>query len=392
MITTTAATIDATGISAPSYEDILEYLRAQYQGIYGADVYLGNDSKDGQFLGIIAKTISDVNSVTISVYNAFSPATAQGANLSSVVKINGIRREASSNSTVDVQVGGQAGMPIINGVIIDPANNRWSLPAEVDVPPAGTVTVTATCQTPGAIQLAPNTTWTIGTPTRGWQSVSNVNAASPGAPVEEDPTLRQRQATSTAIPSLTVLEGIVGAVANIPGVTRYAAYENDTSQTDANGIPQHTIAIVVEGGDAVAIAQAIAKKKTPGGGTFGDTPIVVINKYGMPITINIIRPSEQAITAAVSMKALAGYTSATGKALQKAVSDYINAVAIGGGAARVVEWDACIAAAKSVPGSNTFKIASLTLSGNGGAGSPDVPLAFNQAATCTPDSVVLTVN
>jgi len=65
MITTTAATIDATGISAPSYEDILEYLRAQYQGIYGADVYLGNDSKDGQFLGIMCS--SDLSSRRQSV-------------------------------------------------------------------------------------------------------------------------------------------------------------------------------------------------------------------------------------------------------------------------------------------------------------------------------------
>lgn len=43
------------------------------------------------------------------VYNAFSPSTAQGAGLSSVVKINGIRRKTASYSTVDLRIVGQVG-------------------------------------------------------------------------------------------------------------------------------------------------------------------------------------------------------------------------------------------------------------------------------------------
>jgi uncharacterized phage protein gp47/JayE len=108
----------------------------------------------------------------------------------------------------------------------------------------------------------------IATPARGWQSVTNPADAAEGAPVEKDPVLRQRQTVSTALPSLTVLDGIIGAVANVPGVTRYVAYENDTSAADANGIPSHSISLVVEGGDATAIANAIAAKKTPGSGTY----------------------------------------------------------------------------------------------------------------------------
>lgn len=390
MITTTAPTIDSTGITAPSYEDVLEYMQAQYQGIYGADIYLGNDSKDGQFIAVIAKAISDANAVAIAVYNAFSPATAQGANLSSVVKINGIAREVASNSTVDLNIVGQAGTTITNGIVTDQSNNQWALPATAEIPPSGTVTVTATCQTQGAITASAGTTWTIATPTRGWQSVTNTDDASPGAPVEEDPDLRQRQTVSTAIPSSTVFEGIIGAVANVSGVARYTPYENDTDEVDANGLPSHTICLVVEGGDVTDIANAIASKKTPGGGTYGTTSTVVLNKYGVPVTINIFRPVDQAMSVAINFRALTGYTSTIGAAVQQAVSDYINAIAIGGGPAQSVEWDACIAAAKSVSGGSTFKIESLVITGPGGAGTPDVPLTFNQAATCTPDDVVMT--
>ncbi|WP_250512708.1 baseplate J/gp47 family protein [Caballeronia sp. INDeC2] len=389
MITTTAPTIDATGISAPAFSDILDFLKSKYQGIYGPDTYLEDDSKDGQLLAIFASCINDANAVAISVYNAFSPATAQGANLSSVVKINGIARAVASASTVDVTIVGVVGTTITNGIVQDTNQVNWDLPASVTIPPAGQITVTATCEQAGAISAAPGTVTTIATPTSGWQTVTNASAALLGNPVEEDADLRVRQSSSTALPSLTVLDGIIGAVKSVTGVTRVAAYENDTNIVDSNGLPPHVISLVVEGGDATAIANAIATKKTPGGGTYGTTTVTVTDIYGIPHPINLFRPTPQAITAVVNLKALSGYSSAVGSRVQQAVSDYVNSVAIGGGAAGAVEWDACIAAAKGVVGGNTFKITSLTISGPGGAGAPDVPLAFNQSATCTPASVTV---
>lgn len=388
-ITTTAPTISSAGITAPAYSDILDFLKSKYQAIYGADTYLEDDSQDGQLLAIFASSINDANAVAISVYNAFSPSTAQGANLSSVVKINGIARAVPSASTVDVTIVGVVGTTITNGVVQDTNQVKWDLPATVTIPPAGQITVTATCETTGAVSAAAGTVTTIATPTRGWQTVTNASAAAMGNPVEEDADLRVRQSSSTALPSLTVLDGIIGAVKAVTGVTRVAAYENDTNVIDSNGLPPHVISLVVEGGDATAIANAIAAKKTPGGGTYGTTQVVVTDVYSIPHPINFFRPTPQAITAVVNLKALAGYSSAVGTRVQQAISDYVNSVAIGGGSAGAVEWDACIAAAKGVVGGNTFKITSLTISGPGGAGAPDVPLAFNQSATCAPSSVIV---
>ncbi|PXV60876.1 Uncharacterized phage protein gp47/JayE [Dyella jiangningensis] len=392
MITTTAPTLSATGISAPAYSDVLAFLQAQYQGIYGADVYLEPDSQDGQFLAIVAQAISDANATAIQIYQSMSPATAQGAALSQNVKLNGIARALFSYSTVDLLLIGQAGSTINNGIAQDTNSNQWILPAVVVIPPSGQITVTATCSVAGAITAPAGTVTIIKTPTLGWQSVSNPYDAVPGAPVESDADLRYRQTVSTALPSLTVMDGIVGAVSSILGVARVRAYENDTASTDSNGIPSHSMSLVVDGGDATAIANAIATKKTPGAGTYGTTPVVVTDIYGRPITINFFRATDQAITVSITMKALAGYSSTVGQAVQQAVSAYVNATAIGGGTAGTVEWDGAIAAAKAVPNSNTFRITSLTLTGPGGAGAPDVPLAFNQAATCTPSAVTLTVS
>ncbi|KVN79361.1 baseplate J/gp47 family protein [Burkholderia ubonensis] len=390
-ISSPVAVIDANGITAPSYAEILDYWQTTYRSIYGQDTYLEPDSKDGQLLAVISAAFNDSNSVAIAVYQSFSPSTAQGAALSSNVKINGIARKVASYSSADLVLVGQAGATITNGAAKDANDVKWLLPTTVTIPPSGTITVTATCATIGAVAARAGTINQIATPAFGWQTVTNPADAAEGAPVEKDAVLRQRQTVSTALPSLTVLDGIIGAVANVPGVTRYAPYENDTSATDANGIPSHSISLVVEGGDATAIVNAIASKKTPGAGTYGTTAIVVTDIYGRPITIRFFRPTVAPIAATVPLKALAGYTTQTGQQIQQAVSDYINGVQIGGGLSGCVEWGDALTAANSVGGGVTFKLSGLTLSGPRGAGTPDYGLQFNEAASCTPASVTLMV-
>lgn len=270
-------TIDRDGISSPTLEDIRTQLVTQFQGIYGTDVYLEPDSQDGQWIGILATAIHDCNAMAVSVYNAFSPATAQGEGLSRMVKINGIARHVASKSTADLLLGGTVGTVITNGYATDSEGNKWMLPEEVVIGMAGQITVTATASTVGAISAAPGAISIIGTPTRGWQTVTNLLAAVEGDPVETDVALRRRQTVSTEIPSQTLFEGLVGAVAAIEGVTRFGGVDNDGDATDENGIPGHSFSLVIEGGDAQTIAQTVYVKKGPGAGTFGTTSEVVVD-------------------------------------------------------------------------------------------------------------------
>lgn len=389
---TLAGAVDAFGITTPPYADIYTSLRASMQAIYGADVYIDPDSQDGQLLAIVAQAIADGNDADVGVFNSFSPATAQGSALSSGVRINGISRAVPSNSQVVQRVTGNVGATIVNGVVSDTNQNRWLLPPSVTIPVAGFIDVTATAQNAGAIAADIGTITVIVNPQLGWQTTTNPNAASQGAPVESDAALRRRQVFSTALPSQTVLSGTWGAIANITGVTQLRVYENDTSAPDANGQPANSIAAMVIGGDSTAIAQAILVHKTPGAFTYGTTTVVVTDPIsGIPYNIRFSVPVPVTITAAVTIKALTGYTSSVGTTIQQAIVDYVNGTAIGGGASSVVEWDGSIVAVRGVDGAATFKIASLTLSGPGGAGTPDVPLLFNQVAAMVIGGVTLTV-
>jgi uncharacterized phage protein gp47/JayE len=389
-ITTVAPTIDASGITAPVYADVLAFVQGQYATIFGSDTYIAPDSQDGQFIALMALAFTDCNAAAVAIYNSFSPSTASGRALQSNVKINGITVNQATNSTVDVDIGGTVGTTITNGQVRDSNQNLWNLPANVTIPSAGTITVTATAVNVGAIRADPATVTQIATPTRGWQTVNNAAAAVPGDAIETDAELRARQILSVALPSQTVLDGMIGAVSNVPGVTRVVGLENDTNITDANGIPAYNTAFVVEGGDVNAIAPAIALKKTLGSPTFGSTSVTITNVYGQPQVIKFSRPVGVPITVAITVKALAGYSASVGTAAVNAVIAYINALPLGGGIAKAVEWGDLIEAVKSVPLSSTFSLTSLTLKKGAGSLAPaDVPLAFNEAASATIGTVTV---
>lgn len=386
----TAPTIDASGISAPQFADILAWLQDQYRAIYGADVYLGNDSQDGQFLGLIAAAINDSNAAAVACYNAFSPLTAQGNGLSTVVKINGITRLVPTASQVDVTIVGQAGTVITGGIVADADDVQWALPASVTIPLSGSILVTATCTELGAISAAPGTVTQIKTPTFGWQSVSNPTAAVEGQPVETDAALRVRQSLSVAVPSLTIFEGIVGSVANLAGVTRIRGYENDGDTADANGIPAHSIALIVEGGDATAIAQTIAEKKTPGTGTAGDITSTVIDSVGSSHIIRFSRPTVAQVEVALTITALPGWSVAIEPTIKQAIADYINGLAIG----EDVEYFALFVPANlgNLGFASTYKVSAMQIARLPGAlGMADIVVDFDEVAACDVSDISITV-
>ena len=383
--------VDATGCHIPAFADILTALQNDYRSVYGTDVLLDADDQDGEWVGIQAAAFNDYGAAFVAAYNSFSPATAQGVGLSSVVKTNGIRRKIAGYSTVDLTIVGTVGTKIYGGVVTDGVYN-WAMPVVVTIPISGQIVVTATCATAGAIAAAPGAVSSIQNLTKGWQSASNAAAASLGAPVEQDPQLRVRQSASTALAATGVIDGIYGAVLALPNVTRARIYENDTSGPDTNGIPGHTIALVVDGGDAFAIAQTIAARKLSAG-TYGTTAEVVVTGAAMiPRTISFFRPSEPLITWNVSVRALKGFTADVATMIQNALAAYTNALGIGAGeAGRIMLARAYPTALLKGAPANTFELVGLAVARDGGApAAADATIAFNEAPSCVPASVTIT--
>ena len=102
MIDDPVFSVTETGISAPSYEEIYEYLKGRMRAIFGDDINLDADTQDGQMVGIVAAAISDVNAQAIAVYNAYNPTTAKGVALDSAVKVVNERDKIPSRGGVVV--------------------------------------------------------------------------------------------------------------------------------------------------------------------------------------------------------------------------------------------------------------------------------------------------
>ncbi|WP_313619519.1 baseplate J/gp47 family protein [Pantoea septica] len=387
-----SATVTASGISAPDYQTILSTITEYFQQIYGTDAYLEPDSKDGQMVALVALAVHDANNTAIQVYNSFSPSSGMKDALTRNVKINGIARKSATNSTVDVTLTGTAGTTITNGSVKDSNGIIWNLPASVTITVGGSVTVTATCANTGAVAAVAGSITKINTPTRGWTAVSNANAATVGSAAETDAQLRVRQAQSVAIPALTPFEAVDGAIANVSGVTRHKLYENDTGAVNSDGIPGHSIAAIVDGGDVTEIAQTIRGKKGQGVSTFGSTTVTVPDKYDNPHAISFSRSSDVPIYVAITLKVFTGYTTQVGEQIKQAIADYINGLTIGDDVLLSRIYSPANLGVVSGGNAKYYDINSLAIGKSAGTvAASNVVIAFNESASCSTANIALTV-
>ncbi|MCG7367628.1 baseplate J/gp47 family protein [Pantoea sp. ACRSH] len=387
-----SATVTASGISAPDYQTILSTITEYFQQIYGTDAYLEPDSKDGQMVALVALAIHDANNTAIQVYNSFSPSSGMTDALTRNVKINGIARKAATNSTVDVTLTGTAGTTITNGSVKDANGVIWNLPASVTIDVSGAVTVTATCANSGAVAAVAGSITKINTPTRGWTAVSNASAATVGSAAETDAQLRVRQAQSVAIPALTPFDAVDGAIANVTGVTRHKLYENDTGAVNSDGIPAHSIAAIVDGGDATDIAQTIRGKKGQGVATYGSTTVTVPDKYDNPHAISFSRSTDVPIYVAITLKVFTGYTTQIGEQIKQAIADYINSLTIGDDVLLSRIYSPANLGVVSGGNAKYYDINALTIGkSTGSQAAANIVIAFNESASCSTANIALTV-
>ncbi|CQR71691.1 Baseplate J-like protein [Sporomusa ovata DSM 2662] len=383
--------IDSAGLHIPTYTDIRDDLIEQAKSIYGQDIYLENDSMDYQYLSVFALKISDTLQAVQLAYNNRSPSTSIGSALDAVVKINGIYRKMASYSTCSVTLMGTSGTLITDGIVQDASGYNWSLPASVTISNTGSITVTATCQTIGAISAQIGDITKIITPTKGWISVTNNVIASTGQAVEVDSALRSRQAISTENPSQTILDGIFGAISSLESVTRLKLYENDTGEVDADGLPPHSLTAVVEGGKDEDIANAIYVRKTPGAYTNGTTALLINNDRGQTFLIRFYRPAYVIVDTTITLKALAGYTTATTDAIKAAVANYQDSLQIGDDLSISSTWGAALSVIPSLK-KPLFSITSLTIGRHGQYQSAaDIVTSFNEVTQGDTENIVVNI-
>lgn len=285
-----------SGIVVPSYSDVLAYLQYQWLQIYGIDVtQQPSSSPDNQALNIFTQVIYDNVQLIVSVNAGFSPDQATGTVLDWRVAYNGIQRQAGTFSITNLTIVTTRGLTLYGldqtiqpaFTVADAAGNLWVLVNTQVIASAGTYTYPFQAAVPGSIQTTVNTITAPVTVAVGVASVNNPSAQSVlGLNEESDASLRIRRQGSVTIGSQGYLSSLLAALQNIAGVTYAYVYENSTGATDANGVPGHSIWVVVSGNyDNSLVAQAIYNERNAGAGMFGNTSYPVVQVDGTTFTV-----------------------------------------------------------------------------------------------------------
>lgn len=295
--------LDATGLQVKTRDELVTYFTEQYQAIYGNDINLESNSPDGQMMNIFIQAILDQQDLAVQIYNSFDPDNAIGTVLDQRVTINGIQRQEAtySETAITVVLSESVNLYGLDGLtpgeartdgnevytIADNAGNRWQLKtSQLGVGP-GSFSYTFIAVLPGAQLTTPNTITTQITIVLGVTSVNNPSIQTVvGENEESDAALRLRRQKSVSLASQGYLRGLLAALENITGVTSAFVYENTSSATDSDGIPGHSIWVVVSGNaDDADIAEAIYTKRNAGCGMKGDITYTITQVDGSPFIV-----------------------------------------------------------------------------------------------------------
>ena len=285
------------GFLRPSYADLLDAFEVKAKELFGSTANLSVRSPLGIFLRIFAWFAGLTWQLAEDVYNSGFIDTAAGVSLARLGAFIGIRVLAAQKATGSITITGDAGATIYAGFIVQARNNqRFVTLEDVTIGSSGTATVPIQAFEAGPDgNVAAGTIDTVVTPLAAAISVTNAAATVGGRNRETDQEFRERYLSSVDKPGGSNTDAIRAQLLEVPGIVTAVVWENETDETDSDGLPPHSIEAIVYGGLDADIAQAIFRRKAAGIQTSGSSSIAVIAKSGQSINIKFSRPTTVAV-------------------------------------------------------------------------------------------------
>lgn len=293
---------DGSGLQTLTQNEIVENLTESFKEIYGDDINVESNSPDGQVINIFAQILEDYYEILNQVYASFDPDQAVGTILDQRCAINGIQRKGGTYTYVQIDVETDRSVTLYgldtNPVedcytISDNEGNQFVL-ANTSSIQTGVNSLRFRAVNIGNVEVVPNTITTPITIILGVLSVNNPSGASEiGINEETDAELRERRKRSVAISNQGYVDGLLSALENIPDVTKVNVYQNRGSSVDSDGIPAHSIWVVIQGGTDEEIGEVMDNKVAAGVGMKGSQSVNVEQIDDYSATYYFDRPSAQ---------------------------------------------------------------------------------------------------
>lgn len=269
-------TIDANGITIQSFDEVFSELVTGYQGIYGADINLDQESPDGQRVAIEAKSRADMQAFGLLIANNFDPDFARGLFQAKIAKLSGVFPRPATRSIWDLSVTSTRIVTLPLGYqISDDLGQLWELPAPVDVP-IGASPITFQATDFGSVTGLTGAIFTPVTVVLGITGFTAAVDAEPGEDEETDEEFVQKRNLSLENPAFSTTNSLAARLLNTAGVSDAYVYDNDSDVYDPiNDLDAHSIWAVVEGGTIFDIMQVLLFQKTGGTGIKGTIEAVI---------------------------------------------------------------------------------------------------------------------
>jgi hypothetical protein len=241
-------------------------------------------------------TVEDTGSRFASlVVKTIAALTAWAATTAYVV---GDRRTNANRVYVCTVAGTSAGSggPTTTDAAITDNTVTWKYVGEG----TGAVDVDFQAEVAGAIGALAGKLNAIATPVDGWKTVTNLLDAEVGNLKEADSNFRARRDQELAAPGNTTVDAIRANILKVnegstdpnhEPPTACKVFYNDTDNTDSNGLPPHSVEVLVREGTDQDITQAVWDSVGGGTRTYGNTSGVATDSEGQPQTVYWTRPT-----------------------------------------------------------------------------------------------------
>lgn len=271
--------ITSTGFLRPVFSDCLEETKSAVRT--GAHKNLSLASADP--LGALIQTISEREAAAWeqieSAANVLDRDNADDFAAEAQAGLLGLSRNPATRGTVTVTCSLEEGFSataeeMVVNVTGKPANRWRNIAAVAAVAADGDYEIEFEAETAGVYTALTGTLTTIAGGLSGWTAATNAADATPGKGVETIEALLVRKDQRLAQLGTSGTAAMRAALEALTGVISVRIYTNETDTTDGDGIPGHSIRVVVYDGVGVdadddEIAAAILANHVAGIGLFG---------------------------------------------------------------------------------------------------------------------------
>lgn len=274
--------IQPNGFVVPTASELLEAVVNDEHSLIKADLDTDPDSPTGQQNGIFVAQLARVWELVGALESSRSRDGAENALLDEQGKLTGTARDAARATTVVCTCTLTGGTTITTShlaSVVGKPETTFSPVADFSAPSTGTHSVVFQCTETGPVAVSSGTLTVISTPVSGWTAITNASAGITGTDIASDADTRVEQESDLSAAGSTTAAAIEADIryndasgAGVAGVLYCKCLENVTETVDGNGLPAHSIEVVVytDGTTVTAeLVEAIFKAKGAGTETYG---------------------------------------------------------------------------------------------------------------------------